>query len=82
MLRPVVLLALATTVMGAGAMFTLYTYLATVLAELTGGNDTFVTIALVLIGVGFTSRRWDPRRSWICLVWLGRTRTALCASEG
>jgi DHA1 family inner membrane transport protein len=40
--------------MGAGAMFTLYTYVAPVLAELTGASDSFVTLALVLIGVGFT----------------------------
>ncbi|OCC07075.1 MFS transporter [Labrys sp. WJW] len=52
--RPAVLLAMATTVMGAGAMFTLYTYVAPVLADLTGASDTFVTLALVLIGVGFT----------------------------
>lgn len=35
-------------------MFTLYTYVAPVLAELTGASDAFVTLALVLIGVGFT----------------------------
>ncbi|QEY62699.1 MFS transporter [Metapseudomonas lalkuanensis] len=52
--RPNVLLAMATTVLGAGAMFTLYTYVAPVLAELTGASDAFVTLALVLIGVGFT----------------------------
>lgn len=52
--QPTVLFALATTVMGAGAMFTLYTYVAPVLVEVTGASDTFVTIALVLIGVGFT----------------------------
>lgn len=52
--RPSVLLAMATTVLGAGAMFTLYTYVAPVLAELTGASDSFVTLALVLIGVGFT----------------------------
>ncbi|NUT14631.1 MAG: MFS transporter [Cupriavidus sp.] len=52
--RPNVLLALATTVLGAGAMFTLYTYIAPVLAELTGASGSFVTFALVLIGVGFT----------------------------
>lgn len=54
LMRPAVLLAMATTVMGAGAMFTLYTYVAPVLAELTGASDRFVTLALVLIGVGFT----------------------------
>ncbi len=52
--HPAVLLAMATTVMGAGAMFTLYTYVAPALAELTGASDSFVTLALVLIGVGFT----------------------------
>ncbi|MFD2029497.1 MFS transporter [Ancylobacter dichloromethanicus] len=52
--RPAVLLAMATTEMGAGAMFTLYTYVAPVLAELTGASETFITLALVLIGVGFT----------------------------
>lgn len=54
LMHPTVLLALATTVMGAGAMFTLYTYVAPVLAELTGASGTFVTLGLVLIGVGFT----------------------------
>lgn len=52
--RPAVLTALATTVMGAGAMFTLYTYIAPVLATLTGAGDSFVAVVLVLIGVGFT----------------------------
>ncbi|WP_354681763.1 MFS transporter [Cupriavidus necator] len=52
--RPPVLLAMATTVLGAGAMFTLYTYIAPVLADLTGASGTFVTLSLVLIGVGFT----------------------------
>lgn len=52
--HPSVLLAMATTVMGAGAMFTLYTYVAPVLAQLTGASDGFVTLALVLIGIGFT----------------------------
>lgn len=52
--QPAVLLAMATTVMGAGAMFTLYTYVAPVLADLTGASNRFVTLALVLIGVGFT----------------------------
>jgi DHA1 family inner membrane transport protein len=52
--RPAVLLAMATTVMGASAMFTLYTYIAPTLTELTGASEGFVTLALVLIGVGFT----------------------------
>ncbi|MFM0549988.1 MFS transporter [Paraburkholderia sediminicola] len=52
--RPEVLMAMATTVMGAGAMFTLYTYVAPALENMTGASAGFVTIALVLIGIGFT----------------------------
>lgn len=52
--RPVVLLAMATTVMGSAAMFTLYTFVAPVLTTLTGASQLFITMALVLIGVGFT----------------------------
>ncbi|WP_322104231.1 MFS transporter [Paraburkholderia sp. J41] len=52
--RPAVLGALATTVLGAGAMFTLYTYVAPTLAALTGASPAFVTAMLVLIGVGFS----------------------------
>jgi DHA1 family inner membrane transport protein len=47
-------MSLATTVMGAGAMFTLYTFVAPVLTELTHASESFVTLALVLIGLGFT----------------------------
>ena len=54
LMRPTVLKSLATTVMGAGAMFTLYTYVAAVLADRTGASEGFVTLALVMIGVGFT----------------------------
>ena len=56
--RPKVLLALATTVTGAGAMFTLYTYVAAALQTLTGASGALVTLALVLIGVGFTIGNW------------------------
>ncbi|MEO9340258.1 MFS transporter [Mesorhizobium sp. SB112] len=52
--RPAVLLAMATTVMGAGAMFTLYTYVAPALEQITGASAAFVTLGLVLIGLGFT----------------------------
>lgn len=52
--RPAVLMAMATTVMGAGAMFTLYTYVAPVLGTLTGASASFITLCLVLIGLGFT----------------------------
>ncbi|WP_343668211.1 MFS transporter [Paraburkholderia heleia] len=52
--RPVVVAALATTVLGAGAMFTLYTYVTPTLTHLTGATPGFVTAMLVLIGVGFS----------------------------
>ncbi len=52
--RPTVLIALGTTVLGSASMFALYTYVAPVLATLTGASNAFVTLALVLIGVGFT----------------------------
>ncbi len=54
LVRPEVLLAMGTTVLGAGAMFALYTYVAPVLAELTHASPGFVAFALVLIGIGFT----------------------------
>lgn len=56
--RPQVLLALGVTVMGAGAMFTLYTYVAPMLHSETGASSGVVTLALVLIGVGFTVGNW------------------------
>ncbi len=52
--RPDVLLAMGTTVMGSGAMFALYTYVAPILAEITHASPGFVAFALVLIGIGFT----------------------------
>ncbi|WP_442801642.1 MFS transporter [Serratia rubidaea] len=54
LLRPQVLTALLTTVLGAGAMFTLYTYIAPVLHTLTAATPTFVTLMLMLTGVGFS----------------------------
>ncbi len=56
--RPAVLLAMATTVMGGVAMFTLYTYIAPALETLTGASGQFVTISLAFIGVGFTIGSW------------------------
>lgn len=49
-----VVLALLTTVLGAGAMFTLYTYIAPTLHTLTHASPAFVTAMLALIGVGFS----------------------------
>ncbi|PWW05779.1 MFS transporter [Mangrovibacter plantisponsor] len=60
--RPQVLAALLTTVLGAGAMFTLYTYIAPVLEAITGATPGFVTAMLVLVGVGFSiGNYWGGR---------------------
>jgi DHA1 family inner membrane transport protein len=56
--RPQVLTALATTVVGAGAMFTVYTYISPLLAELSHASGNGVTLILVLVGVGFTLGNW------------------------
>jgi len=56
--RPGVVIAVLTTVMGASAMFALYTYVAPILTKVTGVSDGFVTLALVLIGLGFTIGNW------------------------
>lgn len=52
--RPPVLRALLTTVLGAGAMFTVLTYIAPILETETGVTPGFVTLMLVVVGVGFT----------------------------
>ncbi|GHD91172.1 MFS transporter [Pseudocitrobacter sp. RIT415] len=54
LVRPQVLSALLTTVLGAGAMFTLYTYISPVLHTITDATPAFITLMLVLIGVGFS----------------------------
>lgn len=52
--RPNVLMAMMTTVLGAGAMFTLYTYINPTLETLTHASPSFITGMLVLVGIGFT----------------------------
>jgi DHA1 family inner membrane transport protein len=52
--RPVVLLAMTTTVLSAGAMFALYTYIAPFLHERNGASPDFITAMLVLVGIGFS----------------------------
>ncbi|MBV7393245.1 MFS transporter [Mameliella sediminis] len=56
--RAPVLFALATTVMGAAALFGVYTYVAPLLQDLTGATEGFVTAMLVLVGIGFTLGNW------------------------
>jgi DHA1 family inner membrane transport protein len=49
-----VILALLTTVFGAGAMFVLYTYIAPFLINMTHVEPQSVAFLLVIVGVGFT----------------------------
>jgi len=50
--RPAVLAALALTVIGASAMFTVFTYIVPILRTETGAGTAFVTAMLVVYGVG------------------------------
>ncbi|MFD1695572.1 MFS transporter [Roseibium aestuarii] len=56
--RGPVVAALFTTVLGSSAMFALYTYLSPVLQTLAGASPEGVSIALVVIGLGFTVGNW------------------------
>ena len=52
--RGPVLGALALTVVGSGAMFTVFTYIAPILHSETHASTTFITAMLVLFGIGLT----------------------------
>lgn len=52
--RPAVLVALATTVLGAGAMFTVYTYITPILQFDTQASDGLITGILAIYGIGLT----------------------------
>ena len=54
MKRPAVLLALATTALGSAAMFTVFTYIAPILQQVTHVSPAVVTLALVVYGIGLT----------------------------
>ena len=56
--RPAVLGALAVTVLGSGAMFTVFTYIAPILRDETHVPIGFVTAMLVLYGIGLTIGNW------------------------
>ena len=56
--RPAVLNALAVTVLGSGAMFTVFTYIAPILRGATGASANFVTAMLVIYGIGLTLGNW------------------------
>lgn len=54
LIRPAVVTALLTTVFSAGAMFSLYTYIAPSLQNLTHATPMFITSMLIIIGIGFS----------------------------
>lgn len=56
--RGSVLAALALTVIGSSAMFTVFTYITPILQEETGASIGFVTVMLVTYGVGLTLGNW------------------------
>ncbi|MFT4090095.1 MAG: MFS transporter [Asticcacaulis sp.] len=56
--RPAVLAALALTVVGASAMFTVFTYIAPILQSETKASTAFVTAMLVIYGLGLTAGNW------------------------
>jgi MFS transporter, DHA1 family, inner membrane transport protein len=60
--RGPVLGALALTVMGASAMFTVYTYIVPILKTQTGASAPFITAMLVVYGIGLTIGNWAGGR--------------------
>ncbi|MCW2254737.1 DHA1 family inner membrane transport protein [Providencia alcalifaciens] len=52
--KPQVMLGMLSTVLGASAMFTLYTYITPTLMQFISASDQMITVMLVIIGVGFT----------------------------
>jgi DHA1 family inner membrane transport protein len=56
--RGPVLFALALTMIGFSAMFTVFTYIAPILREAAHASTFWVTLALVLFGVGVTAGNW------------------------
>ena len=56
--RADVLTALALTVLGSSAMFTVFTYIAPILQQETGATTGFVTAMLVVYGLGLTAGNW------------------------
>lgn len=56
--RPQVLGALALTVVGSSAMFTVFTYIAPILRNVTHASLGFVTAMLVVYGLGLTIGNW------------------------
>ncbi|WP_062386706.1 MFS transporter [Demequina iriomotensis] len=52
--RPAVWLALATGSLGFGGFFAVYSYVSPLATEVTGASESFVPVALVMLGLGMT----------------------------
>jgi DHA1 family inner membrane transport protein len=52
--RPAVWFALMTGALGFGGFFAVYTYVAPLVTEVTGASESFVPIALIVLGLGMT----------------------------
>ncbi|MBY6091859.1 MFS transporter [Maritimibacter alkaliphilus] len=58
LIRPQMLATMASTILFAGGFFTVYTYVAPILQTMAGASSAFVTVMLVLIGIGLTLGNW------------------------
>ena len=58
LMRPQVVVWILITMMGFSGTFALYTYVAPLLEDMVGASGAFVTLALALIGIGFTIGNW------------------------
>jgi DHA1 family inner membrane transport protein len=56
--RPEVVISILITMLGFSGTFALYTYVAPLLEDMAGASGSFVTLALALIGIGFTIGNW------------------------
>ena len=56
--RPSVISALTVTVLAAGAMFSVFTYISPIVHGQTHGSPSFLTAILVLYGIGLTLGNW------------------------
>jgi MFS transporter, DHA1 family, inner membrane transport protein len=56
--RPAVVMAMMVTVLASGAMFAVFTYIAPIIHYQTHGSGSFLTVILILYGIGLTLGNW------------------------
>ncbi len=80
--RGPVLAALALTVVGSSAMFTVFTYIAPILHSEAQASTTFITVMLVLFGIGLTlGNVWGGKAADRCAAGVSAA-DALVAAHG